>query len=82
MHGVNYKDAPENALNFLAELGDPYQLIGADSTGRQSIEFGVYGLPETFVVDGKGRIVYKHVGPVMDRDMAKILDAIAKADGS
>lgn len=79
VHGFNYKDAPENAEAFLAELGDPYTLIGKDPQGRAGIEFGVYGVPETFVVDGEGTIVYKHVGPVMGRDVPKILAAIENA---
>ena len=62
IHGINYKDAPDAALGFLAELGDPYARTGADRNGRVSIDWGVYGLPETFVIDGEGRIAYKHVG--------------------
>lgn len=61
--GINYKDAPEAARQFLDELGNPYTLIGADRNGRVAIEWGVYGLPETFVIDADGRIAYKHVGP-------------------
>ena len=61
--GINYKDRPEAALRFLDEVGDPYASIGADRTGRIGIDWGVYGLPETFVVDAKGRIAHKHVGP-------------------
>lgn len=62
IHGINYKDDPEEALAFLDELGDPYAGIGADTTGRIAIDWGVYGLPETFVVDSEGRIAYKHIG--------------------
>lgn len=80
LHGINYKDQPGNAIAFLDELGDPFERIGADSTGRTGIEFGVYGVPETFVVDGDGTIVYKHVGPVMPKDIERfILPAIEKA---
>lgn len=79
VHGLNYKDAPDNARAFLRELGDPYTLIGTDRNGRASIDFGVYGVPETFVVDGAGNIVYKHVGPVMGRDMEKMIEAIERA---
>jgi cytochrome c biogenesis protein CcmG/thiol:disulfide interchange protein DsbE len=79
VHGFNYKDEPQNARAFLAELGDPYTLIGTDRTGRSGIEFGVYGVPETFVINGEGKIVYKHVGPVLQRDMEKIRAAIAAA---
>ncbi|MSU90814.1 DsbE family thiol:disulfide interchange protein [Rhodobacteraceae bacterium 2CG4] len=62
IHGINYKDAPEAALAFLDETGDPYTRIGADRSGRVSIDWGVYGLPETFVINAQGRIAYKHVG--------------------
>ena len=79
IHGLNYKDAPENALAFLAELGDPYTLIGRDPEGRTGIDFGVYGVPETFVVNSEGVIVHKHVGPVMRRDMEKLRSAIEAA---
>ena len=79
IHGINYKDAPENARAFLVELGDPYTLIGRDNDGRTGIEFGVYGVPETFVVNGEGVIVHKHVGPVLRRDMETLRDAIEAA---
>lgn len=69
IHGINYKDAPDAALGFLAELGDLYTRIGADRTGRVSIDWGVYGLPETFVIDASGRIAYKHVGPFNRRSL-------------
>ncbi|TWG49176.1 MULTISPECIES: DsbE family thiol:disulfide interchange protein [unclassified Aminobacter] len=61
--GLNYKDQPENARRFLNELGNPYTLIGTDDSGRAAIEWGVYGVPETFLVGKDGRIAYKHVGP-------------------
>ncbi|GAD55808.1 cytochrome c-type biogenesis protein CcmG/DsbE, thiol:disulfide oxidoreductase [Limimaricola cinnabarinus LL-001] len=63
IHGINYKDAPDAALRFLDETGDPYTRIGADRSGRASLDWGVYGLPETFVIDARGRVAYKHVGP-------------------
>ena len=63
IYGINYKDRPEEALGFTDELGDPYTRIGADRNGRVSIDWGVYGLPETFVIDAEGRIAYKHIGP-------------------
>ncbi|MEM9630134.1 MAG: DsbE family thiol:disulfide interchange protein [Pseudomonadota bacterium] len=62
--GINYKDKPENARRFLGSLGNPYDLIGADDAGRAAIEWGVYGVPETFVVDEKGMIRYKFIGPL------------------
>lgn len=80
IHGINYKDQPDNAEAFLYELGDPYTRIGADVTGRAGIEWGVYGVPETFVIDGEGRIVYKHVGPIVVRHIEeRILPAIEEA---
>ena len=63
IYGINFKDEGDAALAFLAELGDPYERIGADRSGRVAIDWGVYGLPETFVIDAEGRIAYKHVGP-------------------
>jgi len=63
IYGINYKDNSEEALAFLEELGDPFTRIGADRSGRVAIDWGVYGLPETFVIDAEGRIAYKHVGP-------------------
>jgi cytochrome c biogenesis protein CcmG, thiol:disulfide interchange protein DsbE len=60
--GINQKDAPENAIAFLQELGNPYDAIGADFKGRTSIEWGVYGVPETFVVNAEGIITYKFIG--------------------
>ena len=62
--GINYKDKPENARRFLGSLGNPYQRVGADTGGRTAIEWGVYGVPETFVVDGEGTIRYKFIGPL------------------
>lgn len=64
LFGINHSDAPENARAFLDELGNPYDAIGADRDRRVSIDWGVYGVPETFLVDGEGTIVYKHVGPL------------------
>ena len=69
IHGINLKDKPAAARRFLAELGDPYGRIGADSSGRASIYWGVYGVPETFVIDAEGRIAYKHVGPFNRRSL-------------
>lgn len=80
LFGMNQKDAPENAAAFLAELGNPYDAIGADANGRASIDWGVYGVPETFIVDAKGVIRFKHVGPLDFDDIAKeIIPAIEKA---
>lgn len=62
--GLNYKDSPDNARRFLGSLGNPFQAIGADQTGRTAIDWGVYGVPETFVVGKDGKILFKHVGPL------------------
>lgn len=78
--GINQKDSPENARRFLGRLGNPYAAVGADMNGRASIEWGVYGVPETFVVKGDGTIVYKHIGPLTPEAIeAKLKPAIEAA---
>ncbi len=72
IYGINYKDNPENARRFLGQLGNPFQAVGVDPTGRASIDWGLYGVPETFIVAGDGTIAYKFVGPMT----TKILDEI------
>ena len=67
--GINYKDQPQAAVDWLQRLGDPYAAVGADVDGRVAIEWGVYGVPETFIVDADGTIVHKHVGPIQERDL-------------
>lgn len=62
--GVNYKDSPEQALGFLAELGDPYKTIGADGSGRTGLDWGIYGVPETFVIGPDGTVLLRHPGPL------------------
>lgn len=80
IYGVNYKDKPANALRFLDELGDPFVAIGADEKGRNALEWGVYGVPETFVVDGEGNIVLRFAGPITDRVLeGQIRPAMEKA---
>jgi cytochrome c biogenesis protein CcmG/thiol:disulfide interchange protein DsbE len=80
LFGMNQKDASENAVAFLNELGNPYDAIGADTNGRTSIDWGVYGVPETFIVDAKGIIRFKHVGPLtMDDIASEMIPAIEKA---
>ncbi|MEK1886029.1 MAG: DsbE family thiol:disulfide interchange protein [Phyllobacterium sp.] len=64
--GLNYKDKTENALGFLNDLGNPYAMVGADTNGRAAIEWGVYGVPETFLVGRDGIVAYKHVGPLTE----------------
>lgn len=71
LHGINYKDRPADAENWLNELGDPYTRIGADLDGRVSIDWGVYGVPETFVIDRQGRIAYKRIGRLTEEELTK-----------
>ena len=80
IYGVNEKDKEADALKFLEELGNPYLAIGQDANGRQAINWGVYGVPETFVIDGKGIILLRFPGPITERVMKEtILPAMAKA---
>lgn len=80
--GINYKDDPVKALGFLAELGDPYAAIGADETGRTALDWGVYGVPETYVIDGSGTIRLRFAGPITREIYEKrILPAIEAAGG-
>lgn len=69
MVGVNYKDDPGSALSFLADLGNPYDMVGVDPEGRNAIDWGLYGVPETFLVGPDGTIVDKVVGPVEESDL-------------
>ncbi|HAI28747.1 MULTISPECIES: DsbE family thiol:disulfide interchange protein [Thalassospira] len=74
VYGLNYKEkAPEDGVKWLDELGDPYAAVGMDLSGRTGIDFGVYGVPETFIIDGNGQIRYKHVGPVTVEVLEKVL---------
>lgn len=68
VHGLNYKDKPEDASAWLDSMGDPYTRTGADINGRAGIDWGVYGVPETFVIDREGKIAYKHIGPISEAD--------------
>lgn len=67
IYGINIKDKPSDARRFLDELGNPYTGVGADQSGRTAIDWGVYGVPETFVTDADGRIRFRHVGPLTGR---------------
>lgn len=67
VYGLNYKDKPADAQAWLDQLGDPYSRTGADLDGRVAIDFGVYGVPETFVIDASGRIAAKHIGPLTEQ---------------
>ncbi len=79
IHGLNYKDQPDDAAGWLDKLGDPYARTGADLDGRVAIDWGVYGVPETFLVDREGRIAYKHIGAVTPQILQdRILPLIEK----
>lgn len=67
VYGVNYKDQPDKALGFLDELGNPYLAVGADPQGRMALNWGLYGVPETYVIDGDGIVVLRFAGPVTQR---------------
>ena len=71
--GINYKDAPDNARRFLNRYGNPFAAAGTDETGRNSIDWGVYGVPENFLIGRDGRIAYKLVGPITAENLAKVL---------
>ena len=78
--GINYKDRNDNALRFLGELGNPYDAIGVDPNGKAAIDWGVYGIPESYLVGPDGTILYKKVGPFDERTLTKeLLPAIEKA---
>jgi cytochrome c biogenesis protein CcmG/thiol:disulfide interchange protein DsbE len=80
IYGVNYKDQADAARRFIGRYGNPFTRLGSDPHGRGAIEWGVYGMPETFVVNGRGQIVYKHVGALTPESIeSKIIPAIEAA---
>lgn len=80
IYGINYNDPPENARSFLAELGNPYAAIGSDRNRRVSLDWGVYGVPESYLVNDDGLIIYKHTGPINAESYQKdLLPAIEAA---
>jgi cytochrome c biogenesis protein CcmG/thiol:disulfide interchange protein DsbE len=80
--GINYKDTPDNARRFLGRYGNPFSAVGVDANGRASIEWGVYGVPETFVVGRDGAIAYKLIGPITPENLERALKpALEKALG-
>ena len=81
IYGIDYKDTPAAAKAFLSELGNPFKSLGADRTGRTAIDWGIYGYPETFVVDRTGRIRYRHVGPISADDITDKIYPLLKALG-
>ncbi len=83
LYGVNYKDQGATARRFLGRYGNPFTGVGVDANGRAAIEWGVTGMPETFIVNGKGEIVYKHVGPISAQALeTKIIPAVQAAGRS
>ncbi len=79
--GINYKDKPKNALRFLGQLGNPFDAVGVDQKGRAAIDWGVYGIPETFVIGRDSTIRYKHVGPLNPNSLKKLREEIDKVIG-
>ena len=76
--GLNYKDTREDALPWLKRNGDPFQLVAFDGNGRIGIDYGVYGVPETYVIDAKGIIRYKHIGPLTPDIVTKEMEPLVK----
>ena len=82
LYGLNYKDGEASARRFLGRYGNPFAAVGRDSSGRAAINWGVYGVPETFIVGGDGQILYKHVGPIDDKAIdERLMPVIRKARG-
>ena len=78
--GINYKDQTANALRFLGQLGNPFDAVGVDPRGSAAIDWGVYGVPETFIVAGDGTVLYRYVGPIVGADAeAEFATALAQA---
>ncbi|MGB6390003.1 MAG: DsbE family thiol:disulfide interchange protein [Methyloceanibacter sp.] len=86
LYGINYKDDPSAARRFLGRYGNPFARVGADRTGRVAIDWGVYGVPETYVITGDGKIAYRHVGPlteeaIREKLLPKLTEPIPKPQG-
>jgi len=83
IHGLNYKDHPDDAAGWLNTFGDPYTRTGADLDGRVAIDWGVYGVPETFVIGADGRIAFKHIGPltaeILERTIIPLIDSLKQS---
>ncbi len=79
IYGVNYKDEPVKAIKFLTDLGNPYAAVGQDYKGRQAIDWGVYGVPETFIIDSTGKILLRFPGPITQRAMATTILPVIEA---
>lgn len=76
IYGINYKDSNSNAILFLKNLGNPFYFVGLDGDGQNSIELGAYGVPETYIVNSSGIIIFKHVGPINESIYLKIIEII------
>jgi cytochrome c biogenesis protein CcmG/thiol:disulfide interchange protein DsbE len=80
LYGVNYKDQAATARRFLGRYGNPFTAVGVDASGRAAIDWGVTGMPETFIVNGKGEIIYKHIGPISAETLeSKIIPKVRAA---
>jgi len=82
LYGIDYKDDAASARRFLGRYGNPYARVGADASGRVAIDFGVYGVPETYVVTGDGRIAYRHVGPLTEAAIKDKILPLLKPDNA
>jgi cytochrome c biogenesis protein CcmG/thiol:disulfide interchange protein DsbE len=81
LYGINYKDDPAAARRFLGRYGNPFTRVGADQSGRVAIDFGVYGVPETYVITGDGKIAYRHVGPLTEEAIEQKLLPLVQPSG-
>jgi cytochrome c biogenesis protein CcmG/thiol:disulfide interchange protein DsbE len=80
LFGINYKDKPKDAVRWLANLGNPYERIGSDLNGRIGIEWGISGVPESFIIGTDGTVLFRYVGPVVgDEAIAKFREALTQA---
>ncbi len=83
LYGIDYKDDPQDAARFLKQLGDPFSRIGLDRDGRTGIDFGVYGVPETYVIDKQGRIRLRYVGPLTEQAVeTELMPLVRRLQGS
>lgn len=82
IYGINYKDDPASARRFLGRYGNPYARVGVDASGRTAIDFGVYGVPETFVISPDGKIAFRHVGPLTEEAIAARILPLVRAQAT
>jgi len=74
--GISHKDAPEDSKKYLSEEGNPYSFVGLDQDGKVALEFGVFGLPETFIISNDGKIIFKHMGPLTEEILNNEISAL------